>query len=327
MTLLTHHLEFTATAVTPLELDDQAGASIRGAVVGGLWDRFCVNKAAPTCAACPLVRVCPVAALVAPMREDGETGGGQRPRPYVVRPPAGGGRRYAPGESLAFGIGLIGPVAQLFPYVFMAAQEIERSGLGRRLAANSGRRGALQIESIAAVNPLIGARQPLFQRGHPQVQAPGLPIAPADVAAYAAALPIRSLTLHFQTPLRLTEKRDGETRLVHRFELRPFFARLAWRLDELARAYGEGVPISDYQSLPALVEQVGLADDQTRWVDVVSYSSRTRQRTPIGGLVGRVTLVGDLAPLRELLVWGSLVHVGKNAVKGDGWYTVGGDGG
>jgi hypothetical protein len=47
MTLTTHHLEFTATALTPLELDDQAGASIRGAVVGGLWERFCANKAAP----------------------------------------------------------------------------------------------------------------------------------------------------------------------------------------------------------------------------------------------------------------------------------------
>ena len=48
MTLITHHLEFSATAVTPLELDDQAGESIRGAVLGGLWERFCANKAAPT---------------------------------------------------------------------------------------------------------------------------------------------------------------------------------------------------------------------------------------------------------------------------------------
>jgi hypothetical protein len=65
-----------------------------------------------------------------------------------------------------------------------------------------------------------------------------------------------------------------------------------------------------------------VAGDETRWIDVVSYSSRSHQRTPIGGLVGCVILEGDLAPLRELLVWGMLLHVGKNAVKGDGWYQI-----
>ena len=322
MTLTTHHLEFTATAVTPLELDDQAGAAIRGAVVGGLWERFCANKAAPTCAACPLLRVCPVAALIAPMREDGESGGAQRPRPYTVRPPLGGGRRYAAGETLSFGLTLIGQAATLFPYVFMAAQEIEQTGLGRRLGANGGRRGALQIDAIAAVDPLSGTRASLYTRGRTQVQTPGLPIDADVVASYAAALPADRLTLRFQTPLRLTEKRDGATRLVHRFDPRPFFARLAWRLDELARAYGDDLPAANHAAALAQVAQVRVADDQTRWVDVVSYSSRTHARTPIGGLVGSVTLEGDLADLRELIVWGSLIHVGKNAVKGDGWYTI-----
>lgn len=321
MNLTTHHLEFAATAVTPLELDDQAGAAIRGAIVGGLWDRFCANKAARACAGCPLLRVCPVAALVAPMREDGESGGAQRPRPYTVRPPLGA-RRFAPGETLTFGLTLIGQAALLFPYVFMAAQEIERSGLGRRLDANGGRRGALRLDAIAALDPLTGARAPLYARGQAQVQAPGLPIDGAAVAAYAATLPADRLTLRLQTPLRLTEKRDGQTRLVHRFDPRPFFARLAWRLDELARAYGAGPQVAGHGAPPDVAAHVRVADDQTRWVDVVSYSSRTRQRTPIGGLVGQVTLAGELAALRELLVWGSLIHVGRNAVKGDGCYQI-----
>jgi hypothetical protein len=51
-----------------------------------------------------------------------------------------------------------------------------------------------------------------------------------------------------------------------------------------------------------LVEQVCVVDDRTRWVDVISYSSRTRSKIPIGGLVGSVTLEGELASLRELLV-------------------------
>ena len=316
--LTTHHLEFTATALTPLELDDQAGASIRGAVVGGLWERFCANKVAPTCADCPLIPVCPVAELIAPMRAEGETGGAQRPRPYVLRPPVNPVRHYAPGAALAFGLALIGPVARLFPYLVMAAQAIEQSGLGRRLSANGGRRGALQLAAITAVNPLSGARQPLYQRDHAQVQAPGLPITAADVATYAAALPSDQLTLQFRTPLRLI---DGD-RLVKRFDPRPFVQRLAWRLDQLAVAYGDGAPLCDRAAITMQLDHLTLVDDQTSWVDVVSYSSRSRQRTPIGGLVGSITLAGDLAPLRELLVWGSLIHVGKNAVKGDGWYTI-----
>src|SRR5690606_31280938 len=108
----------------------------------------------------------------------------------------------------------------------------------------------------------------------------------------------------------------------HQFDHGIFFARLAWRLDQLAVAYGAGAAISNHQTLPTLVERVCVVNDNTRWIDVVSYSSRTRLRTPIGGLVGTITLEGDLAPLRELLVWGSLIHVGKNAVKGDGWYTI-----
>ena len=319
MTLTTHHLEFTATALTPLELDAQAGASIRGAVVGGLWERCCANKAALTCADCPLIPVCPVAELIAPMRAEGETGGAQRPRPYVLRPPAAPARHYAPGAALSFGLALIGPVARLFPYLVMAAQAIEQSGLGRRMPANGGRRGALQLAAITAVNPLAGTRQPLYQRDHAQVQSPGLPITAADVATYAAALPSDRLTLQFHTPLRLIE---GD-RLVKRFDPRPFVQRLAWRLDQLAVAYGDGAPLGDRAALTMQLANLTLTDDQTSWVDVVSYSSRSRQRTPIGGLVGQVTLAGDLAPLRELLVWGSLIHVGKNAVKGDGWYTIG----
>ncbi len=42
----------------------------------------------------------------------------------------------------------------------------------------------------------------------------------------------------------------------------------------------------------------------------------------IGGLVGTATFVGNLTPFLELLVIGELIHVGKNVVKGDGWYKI-----
>ncbi|MCG8352764.1 MAG: CRISPR system precrRNA processing endoribonuclease RAMP protein Cas6 [Chloroflexales bacterium] len=265
---------------------------------------------------CPLLQICPVAALIAPMRADGEPGSDQRPRPYVTRPPAGG--CYADGAALSFGLALFGVTAPLFPYVVLATQELEHSGIGRPLATNSGRRGRLQVTTITSVHPLTGARQPLYARGTAQVQAPELAVTAADVAIFAARLPADALTLQLHTPMRLI---DGD-RLVKQLTLRPLVQRLMRRLDDLAIAYGAGPLAIDFRALLDVAERVTVVEDRTRWVDVVSYSARQRSRTPIGGLVGAITFAGDLAPLRELLVWGSLIHVGKNAVKGDGCYTI-----
>lgn len=318
MTLTTHHLRFTATVTAPLELDQQSGAAIRGALTSALWERFCTNKAAPTCAACPLVRVCPVATLVAPLREDDQPGGDQRPRPYVIRPPLIGAHAYAPGESLSFELGLIGSAAQLFPYVVMAAQGLAQSGLGKRVAVNNHRRGTIAVTAIDAIHPLSGAAQTLYRADQPIVQMPGLPVTAEEVATWAGRLPTDHMTLQLNTPLRLTD--DGQ--LVRRLTLRPLIQRLMRRLDDLSRSYGAGPLAIDFRALLDQANTIHVIDDRTRWVDLASYSSRQRKLTPIGGLVGAITFAGDLAALRELLVWGSLIHVGKNAVKGDGWYTI-----
>ncbi|HSH82124.1 MAG TPA: CRISPR system precrRNA processing endoribonuclease RAMP protein Cas6, partial [Herpetosiphonaceae bacterium] len=242
----------------------------------------------------------------------------QRPRPYVVRPPVGGPRAFGPGERFQFTFGLLGSAAQLFPYVVMAAQLLDQSGLGRRVAQNDYRRGTVRVAEIAAVHPLSGATEPLYQAGRAVVQAPGLPVRPEEVRERAAALPTNRLTLHFRTPLRLTD----DKRLVRQIALRPLIQRLMRRLDDLSRAYGDGPLQVDFQALLEAASRSRVTRDTTRWIDLASYSSRQRMHTPIGGLVGSVTFEGDLGPLRELLLWGSLIHVGKNAVKGDGWYEI-----
>lgn len=321
MTLTTHHLVFTAEATTPLELDGQSGSAVRGAIANALWERFCANKAAPTCAGCSLAQMCPVAALVAPMRDEDQKGGDQRPRPYVIRPPLGGARRFESGDAITFGLGLFGVAATLFPYIVIAAQELERDGLGRRLPELRGRRGRLRLRAIDALNPLTSERQTLYRPDERQVQTPGLPIDAAAVATYAADLPDDRITLRLHTPLRIIER----DRLLKRIALRPLIQRLMRRLDDLSIAYGAGPLGIDFHALLDCAEAIRVVEDQTRWIDVVSSSARQHRRTPIGGLIGSATFEGDLAPLRELLVWGSLVHVGKNAVKGDGWYAIADD--
>src|SRR5579883_692005 len=84
--LTAYHLRLTLRATEPLELEAQPGSALRGLLFQGLWERFCVNKAAPECASCPLVQTCPVSALVAPLRDE-HPRGRDIPRPFVLAPP------------------------------------------------------------------------------------------------------------------------------------------------------------------------------------------------------------------------------------------------
>ncbi len=318
MNLTVHHLLFTAAAATPVFLSAQSGPAVRGAITNALWDRFCANKTAQTCVGCPLYQHCPVAALVASMRSEDEKGSDQRPRPYIVRPPLDSGRRYQPGESIRFGLALFGHAEVFFPFIVMAARELERDGIGVKLAELGHRRGKITLQAIEAYNPLTGERQPLYPLPGGNVNFPSLPIDAATVRSCAEQLPADQLTLIFHTPIRLID----QDRLVKQIALRPLVQRLMRRLDDLCRAYGSGALDIDFRGLLAIAEQARVIDDRTRWIDVVSVSTRQQRRTHVGGLIGSATFVGPLAPLRELIIWGSLIHVGRNAVKGDGWYTI-----
>jgi CRISPR-associated endoribonuclease Cas6 len=339
--LSVHIVRIVAEATEPIALDEHPGSALRGALFGALLRRFCTNPTAPTCAQCPLNATCPVAALVAPLRDEAPRGR-DVPRPFVLAPspafirqsapatPQTGGatQRIAPGEPLSFDVSLFGKAAALFPYIALSMPTFELIGLGRKLAECGGRRGRPQVMHIDSIDPFADTAQPLYTRGQSQVHAPALPITPAAVAARAASLPPDRVTFHFLTPTRLV----SEGQLVHRPDFRALILRLAERFQALTLEYGESTAADReediairqlrYFHFERLACDVRLVCDQTRWVDVASYSARQHRATPIGGFVGSATFEGDLKELRELLVWGELLHVGKNAVKGDGLYRI-----
>ena len=319
-TLVTHHFLFTTRVVRPLELDEHSGSALRGNLFEAVWQRYCTNKAAPSCAACPLHTACPVSTLVAPLREE-NVRGRDIPRPYVILPPLEGARRLAPGERLTFGLTLLGTIIELLPYLLLVTNALEAAGLGRRLPENQGRRGTFKIQQIEAYHPIDGTRQVLSEEGKLRVEAPTLAVTSQDVKKRAATLSTEHLTIHFLTPTRL----QHEERLVHNPVFQPFVARLLERLALLEQEYGQGdepSPSQQWQELAPLASQIICTDDQTQWEEVRSYSKRTHYMTQIGGICGSATFTGNLAPFLELLVWGELVHVGKNVVKGSGWYRI-----
>ncbi|NLF01822.1 MAG: CRISPR system precrRNA processing endoribonuclease RAMP protein Cas6 [Anaerolineales bacterium] len=337
-TFTAHRLRFVAEAQSTIELNEHQGSAIRGALFHALRNRFCANQAAGECAACPLVAACPVAALVSTLNPEGERGR-DVPRPFTVQPPlpgsggrvseAGDGRLfycYAPGERLEFGLTLYAQALALFPYVILAVNEFERGGIGRRIEQASGawQRGRLAIREVWAENPLTGARQPVLRAGEKLVHVPDIPITHQQVMDYAARITARSarLTLHVLTPMRIVE--HGRLLKPEMFRFQPFFQRLLERLEALSRQFSDtSLRLQDARGVIEAAGHVRVVQNRLTWEELRSYSTRRRAESPTSGLLGEVTVeADDWAPFLPWVVWGQFVHVGKDAVKGNGLYSL-----
>lgn len=128
--------------------------------------------------------------------------------------------------------------------------------------------------------------------------------------------------VRFWTPTRIIQG----SHLVRGPTFGPLVQRLLERLGGLSEHFGnrdkrwEGI---DRTQLLAMADAVDIVDEDTEWVEVVSGSQRLGRATPVSGFRGRVIYrATDWTSLLPCLLWGQSVHVGKNAVKGNGWFTV-----
>lgn len=337
-----HRLHFTTEVQDEIELNEHQGSALRGALFHALRERFCAFAEEPRvqCAECALALRCPVATLVSTLAPD-HPRGRDRPRPYTVQPPLPGsghpveqGRyvnfRYSPGETLSFGLTLYAEAMALFPYVVLATGAFEEGGLGRRLEQPDGRwrRGTLTVREIRAENPLTGERQAVLRGGEHQVHVPDIPVTHAQVLAAAAPPPCEDalrtpvrVALRFLTPTRLIEA--GHLVKPDTFHFRPFLHRLIERLEALSDGFTDTPLALDVPALLDAAGSVAVADNRLTWDEVDSYSTRRRTSSPTSGLTGTVILQArDWTPFWPWLLWGQFVHVGKDAVKGNGMFVV-----
>ncbi len=329
--LAVHLLRFRAEVTSPLRLPPAAGAALRGALFGALRQQFCLAAGGPECGRPAVAASCPVCFLLAPV-EAGSRRGQDVPRPYVLRVPPEGPLAYAPGQTFEFGLATFGRALGTFPYALLGVQAMGERGLGL------GRGGSFRLTEVWAENPLAGRQERIYRAPDRQVQTPALPIDAAQVAAEAAALAAQlrarppqppqswggatepgqhsALRLSLRSPTRLIEA--GRLVKPEGFQLRTLVARLLERLDALGTRYGAGPTGADPAALVRQAATVRVVERRLGWRDLFRASGRHGRLLPMGGLVGEVVLEGDLAPLLPWLVWGTLVHVGKDAAMGNG---------
>jgi CRISPR/Cas system endoribonuclease Cas6 (RAMP superfamily) len=59
-----------------------------------------------------------------------------------------------------------------------------------------------------------------------------------------------------------------------------------------------------------------------RWIELKRRSKTQPIQHDQSGFIGNITFVGDLREFLPLLVLGEYVHVGEDAVFGNGWYRI-----
>ena len=177
-----------------------------------------------------------------------------------------------------------------------------------------------------------------------------------DLAPDTRHLAPALLTVRFLTPTHLT----FEGQIVKRPEFHHLFKRVRDRVNALSSFYGDGPVDADFKGLGERAEKVRTVASRIEWVERFRTSSKTHQRHELSGFVGECTY--DLSPVPpslspesgisnfesgtsnpesgtsnfesgfesgisnlELLEWlicGELLHVGKHAAWGNGWYEL-----
>jgi hypothetical protein len=266
---------------------------------------------------CELRSVCPYTAVFQPfVPEDSEKISKNRdiPRPFVIKPPLETKEIYAPGERLSFDVVLIGKIRDYLPYFIVTFKELSHVGLGRD-------RTPLDLVSVESLG-MNGDAVPVYSRETNLVQPP------QDTLSWEGVIHsngykngfgnARAVTLRFLTPTML--KVDGALLRVPSFAT--ILKRLRDRINALSYFYcGKGLDI-DFKAFGDQAEKVKTIADSTRWVESARYSRRREVTHDLSGFVGEVSFEGDLAPFVPYLKLGEYVHVGKNAVFGNGWYEI-----
>jgi hypothetical protein len=303
---------FTIRALDPVNIPPRTGGTLRGGFGYALRRQVCC-RAEAHCLSCDLRSECVYSYLFRTSPpEDAEVLSNLTAvaRPFVIQPTFDGARSAQPGDRLDFHVVLVGRAVGYAPYFVFAFQQLGTLGLGKL-------RSRFRLELVTSVG--LEGESAVFRAADGVLRGDGRDIEASALKRAAEVLDRESLDVAFLTPTRL-KHRGQYVRRGPPFHV--LVRRLLDRVSSLSYFHcGERWEI-DFRGWIERAKEVETADEATRWEDWDRYSGRQDQRIKMGGLVGPVAYVGDVAPFRALLALGTLIHVGKGTVMGNGRFAV-----
>lgn len=305
----------TLEARERLTLPTYKGSVLRGGFGYAFKQGVCVQPDRPHCAGCPLTTTCAYAAIFEPapptdsavLRKNAAV-----PTPFLIEPPPEARHTYAAGELLDFHLVLVGQAIGYLPHFLVAFRHLGELGLGER-------RGRFRLQRVVAIHPWQDISETVYADEVLQ-SLPQLHVTEAEVTVQAQALPEVQLGIHFLTPARLQHAgqlvREGPPFAV-------LVKALLSRVSSLAYFHCGARWETDFRAWIDRAEAVQIVEAATGWDDWGRFSSRQQQHINMGGLIGVNRYQGEqLAPYRPLLTLGTLIHVGKGTVFGNGKFMV-----
>jgi hypothetical protein len=290
-------------------LPDFKGSTFHGVFGRALKNVVCALKQ-QTCDKCPLQNRCLYVRVFETQlirKPEEQARYSDIPHPYVIEPPENAENSFEKDGEISCGLTLFGEFTRDLPYFIYAFDLMGKTGLGRRVGGSRGKFCLAEVRN---------GHKTIYKDKEKTIRQAGatreLTLTPAT------GDPIEKIAIMLETPLRV---KHGQ-KLARDLPFHVLARAMIRRMTCLMAAYGDGEPDWDYPGLVKKAEAVKTAGSDLRWHDIERYSFRQKQRTPIGGLIGRVVYEQVPTEFLTLLQFCEKAHVGKNTTFGLGKISV-----
>lgn len=353
--------QFILKATEPISLPPYKGSTLRGGFGTAFRRVVCVMKG-KECAQCLLKSKCIYSYVFeTPPPQDTKVMRKYEaaPHPFIIEPPDETKRDYHPGDTITFGLTLIGKAIDYLPYFIYTFEELGKTGLGKG-------RGSFELSEVrhnvnllqkpfsvmpakAGIHDSPGFNGSLSGKADEkntllrQRQERDAVCTVAAHAIYSSATktlnrfdthtleigPVvfddpaakpSNLTLNFLTPTRIAY--NG--RITENIEFHVIIRNLLRRISLLSYFHGNNQtgPEIDLKEVIEKAKAVKIASKHFHRYDWERYSGRQEQKIEMGGFVGDISFEGPVSPFVPLLKAGEVLHIGKGTVFGLGRYEV-----
>lgn len=311
------HYEFTLQPENLIKMPMyNKGNILRGAFGDSLRKIVCI-KQKTYCQDCSLIEKCAYTLIFNPIGINPAKRLYNTPRGFIIKPPLEKIKDYSSKQSIQFEMILIGKSINFLPYVIVPIIELGKWGIGIN-------RGRFKLQDIKV---LKGSQsESIFEPYSNTIKNIQLIISGNEITKQAQKIgDCRNLTLHFLTPTRIRFNPTGEKGKSIPIKVPEFhhiIRRLRDRINALSLTYcGKNISIN-FKELMEKAKKIKTKNVNLKWIELVRTSKSQHIQHDISGFTGDITFGGNLKEFLPWIMLGEYVHVGEDAVFGNGWYRI-----